>query len=319
MSNHPRSIFGPLLLITVGGILFLTQTGSLPTANLWALTHIWPYVIIAAGVGLILRSYWRYANLLLDICIVSGAVLSIVYAPQLGWDNPYMGFVYVGQGVHIGQSEPGSGKMITEMRDISDFNELTLEYPAQVMITQGESVSVKIEAEDNILPGLQTRVSNNRLEIFYKADDGKYVRPTKNVRIMVVVKNLNFSSSGDLTINRLATDSLDISLSGAGELKVNDITAQRFNVELSGAGSITADGKVEEFRLNISGFGSFSGNNLQTQIADVDLNGTGGATIWVEKQLDVTISGAGSVNYYGTPYVSKQVNGIGIVSESGSK
>jgi len=322
MSKYYRSIFGPLLLIATGAIWLLTRAGTIPNSNLWALTHIWPYFLIVAGVGLILRAYWSYTNILMDILIVGGAVLSIVYAPQLNWDNPSMGFVFVGHDVHIGPSTPGSGKVIAETRDVNDFTAIELSYPAMVTVTQGNSVSVKIEAEDNILPGLQTRVRNNKLEIFYQNDDGNYIRSTKTVKIMIIVKDLedvDFSSAGDLTINGLDVNSLDISLSGAGDLNVNDITAKRFDVGLSGAGSMTASGKVEDFTLSISGFGSFSGNDLQTQTSDVDLSGAGSATLWVEKQLDATISGAGSVNYYGSPSVSKQVNGIGSVTRSGDK
>jgi len=322
MSKYPRSIFGPLLLRAAGAIWLLTRAGTIPAANLWALTHIWPYVLIAAGVGLILRSYWRYTNILMDVLIIGGAVLSIVYAPQLDWDNPSMGLVFVDQGFHVGPSKPGSGKVVTEMRDVNDFTSLELSYPAKVTVTQGESVSVKIEAEDNVLPELQTTVRNNRLVINYKAENGYYVRPTKPVKIMIVVKdlkNVDFSSAGDITINGLDINSLDISLSGAGNLEVNDIVAKEFGVDLSGAGSMTANGKVVDFTLNISGFGSFSGNDLQTQTANVDLSGAGSATVWVEEQLDATISGAGSVNYYGSPHVNKQVNGIGSISGSGSK
>jgi len=76
--EYKRSIFGPLLLIAIGAIWLLTKSGYIPTANLWALTHIWPYVLITAGVGLILRPYWKYISIVLDIVIVGGAVLAIV-------------------------------------------------------------------------------------------------------------------------------------------------------------------------------------------------------------------------------------------------
>jgi hypothetical protein len=41
--------------------------------------------------------------------------------------------------------------------------------------------------------------------------------------------------------------------------------------------------------------------------------------VWVDNDLDATISGAGSVNYYGSPAVTKQVSGLGGVSKSGDK
>jgi hypothetical protein len=320
--SQPKSLFGPLLLIAAGAIWLLTKSGNIPSSNLWALTHIWPYVLIAAGIGLILRAYWKYASVLLDVIIIGGAVLAIVYAPKLGWDNPSMNAIFVDGDFHVGPSERGSGNVITSTREVSDFNAIKVEYPAQVIVTQGKSESVKIEAEDNLLPGLQTRVRNNTLEIFYKVEDGEYVSPTKPVKVTIVVTNLkevDFESAGELTLNGIESDELDISVSGAGNLKLTEITVKGLSVDLSGAGSMTASGEADDFNLTISGFGSFNGKDLHNQTADVNLSGAGSATVWVDDELDATISGAGSVNYYGSPKVNKQVSGVGGVSKSGDK
>jgi hypothetical protein len=320
--SQQRSFFGPLLLIAAGTIWLLIMTGRVPSSNLWALTHIWPFLLIAAGIGLILRSYWQYANILLDIIIIGGTVFSILFAPQFGWDSPSMGMVFIGDEFYIGPSDPGSGMVVTETREVSDFNAIELNYPAQVTVTQGDSVSVKIEAEDNVQPGLQTRVRNNTLEIFYKVEDGEHVNPTKAVKIKIVVEDLkevNFVSAGELILNGIEADQLDVSLSGAGNLKVNDLVAQKFGVNLSGAGSMSANGEADGFKLIISGFGGFNGKDLHTKTAEVNLSGAGSATVWVEDELDAQISGVGSVNYYGSPEVTKQVSGVGGVVKSGDK
>jgi hypothetical protein len=320
--SHPRSLFGPLLLVAAGAIWLLIQYGSVPSSNLWALTHIWPYVLIAAGIGLILRSYWQYANMLMDVIIIGGAVFSILYAPQLGWDNPSMFYVFDDSNFSFGPGKAASGPIVTEDRAVESFNSIEVDYPAQIFVTQGDSTSLKIEAQEDVLPGLQTRVRSNRLEIFYTVQDGNRINPTKSVKITIVVKdlkNVDFGSAGELTITGLETNNLDISLSGAGSLKVNDLTAKRFGVDLSGAGSMSADGKADIFSLNISGFGSFNGKDLQTKTADVNMSGAGSATVWVEDNLDANVSGVGSVNYYGSPSVSKNVSGVGGVSKSGDK
>ena len=51
------------------------------------------------------------------------------------------------------------------------------------------------------------------------------------------VKNLDdveFSSAGELTIDKLESDELDVSLSGAGNVELNDIQATDLHVSLSG-------------------------------------------------------------------------------------
>jgi hypothetical protein len=223
---------------------------------------------------------------------------------------------------YFGPGERGSGNVISQEREVSGFNAIEVNYPAEVTVRQGESASVTIEAEDNLLPGLQTRVRNNTLEIFYRVEDGKHVNPTENVRIEIVVENLEevrFESAGRLTIEGIQADGLKVSVSGAGDLNLIDITAKDLFVNLSGAGSMSASGEAEDFGLVISGFGSFDGKELHTQTADINLSGAGSAEIWVEAELDAQISGAGSINYYGSPEVTKDISGLGSVSKSGDK
>jgi len=322
MENR-RSIFGPLLLIAAGSIWLLVKSGNIPSANLWALTHVWPFLLIAAGVGIILRPYWKFTGVLLDILIIGGLVAAIVYAPKFGWATPAMGFAsWDGNDVYLGPSDPSSGVMKTETRKVSDFHALEIDYPAEVTITQGTAASVKIEAEDNVLPGLITQVKNGTLNISYKSKDGKHVNPTKVVKITIVVKELDdveFSSAGELTINGLKTDKLDFSLNGAGKVTISDITTKALKLDLSGAGSLEATGTADDLDLNISGFGSFEGADLHSQTAKVNISGAGSASVWVDDELNANVSGAGSINYYGSASVSKDVSGVGSVNHKGNK
>ena len=143
---------------------------------------------------------------------------------------------------------------------------------------------MKIEADDNFLPGLKTEVRNGTLDIFYKTENGKHVNPTKIVKITIVVKDLaevNFSSAGELTIEDLETDNLDVSLTGAGNLKLNNILAQHLTVNLSGAGSTTAAGTADDLDLNISGFGDFKGGELHSKTARVSISGAAPLCGWI--------------------------------------
>ncbi len=318
-----RSLFGPLLLIAAGVVWLLVKSGTIPTANLWALTHIWPFLLIAAGLGIILKSYWSYTSIVLDVLIIGGALLAILYAPQLGWTRPSMLTMFNTNGdIFMGPGERGSGNVVSQTRDVSDFDVIDVEYPAEVFIRQGNSESLEIEAEDNLLPNLRTEVRNGRLEIFYRREGGKHVNPTKTVTITIVVKDLkdvNFSSAGEITIEKLETDNLDASLSGAGNLNLDDVQIKGLQVSLSGAGSLNASGTVDDLDVSISGFGDFKGGDLHSQNARVSISGAGSATVWVDNDLNAQISGAGSIRYYGSASVTRQISGVGGINHAGDK
>lgn len=320
--QKPRSIFGPLLLIAAGVMWLLIKAGTVPVANLWALTHVWPFLLIAGGLGLILRSYWPYSSLVLDVLVIGAIILAILYAPQLGWTGPSMMLMFNNREPYFGPGERGSGNVVNETREVSNFHAIEIDYPAEVIIRQGNQESLEIEAEDNLLPNLKTEVRGGTLEIFYRREGGKHVNPTKTVRITIVVRNLDevdFTSAGELTIEGLKATNLEVSLSGAGDLDLKDVRLEELSVNLSGAGNMTASGVADTLDMTISGFGGFRGSDLHSKKAEVSISGAGSATVWVDDDLDASISGAGSVSYYGSPAVTRQVSGVGDVSHAGEK
>jgi hypothetical protein len=316
-----RSLFGPFVLIATGLVWLLIELGNIPVGNLWALTYIWPYLLMAVGVGLVLGSRWPITRMFVSGLVVLGLVLAIVFAPQLSWNQaPAWGsFTWSDTGGSI----RGSGAVVTETRQVSNFDSLEVDFPAELTIQQGSSTSLTVEAEDNLMPQLATRVSGHTLYIENSQPDWtKRVNATRPVRIHMTVRDLKrveLPSAGTVHIEALEIDRLEISISGAGTVNVSDLSAQDLSIHLSGAGNITASGSVDNLSMDISGFGGFQGGDLASQAADITISGAGSATVWAVDSLSVGISGTGSVNYYGSPRVNQQISGLGSVSRSGDK
>ena len=309
-----RSLFWPLTLIAIGVTWLLVSMNIIPTANLWALTYIWPYVLIALGAGLILRSYLPAVGWIVSALIVLGAVAAVFFAPQLGWaGGPGLAF-----GSDFGGGVPGSGKIESETREAQDFLALSIHYPADIVIEQGQDESVKIEADDNLLPQLLTEVNGDTLVIDNKEEIwSKRVNPTARVKITIIVKDLHRIESfgvGNLQVNGLKTDELDLNLSGAGEMILNDLDAGKLEVRLTGTGAIGASGSADELDLRISGVGDFDAPKLESKVANVRISGAGSATVFVEDDLTVRVSGTGSVDYHGSPTLHEHITGTGSVN-----
>jgi hypothetical protein len=319
-----RSIFWPLVMIAVGVLWLLNSMGVIPSANFWALTHLFPFLLIALGLGLILRAYWRYGGMLISLLVVAGAVLAVIYAPQFGWNNsPNWGWNIIQFEPGFGGRITGSGVVETETHQLEEFNALVVEYPAEIVVRQGDSERVIIEAEDNLLPQLGTEVRGDTL--YFESTERYWdnrVNPTEPVFVTLTVielKDLQFSTAGKLLVESLFTDSLELSISGAGDVTLEDLDAESLDFSLSGAGNAEADGIIDNLEMRISGMGNFNGGDLQTQNAEVRISGAGNATLWVEERLDANISGAGSIDYYGNPDINKNVSGVGSIDKIGDK
>ena len=316
-----RTIFWPLVMVATGIVWLMIGSGIIPAGNLWALTHILPYILMMLGLGLILRAYWPYTGLLVSTLTVVGAVLSIVFAPQLGWAGaPIRGWDIGGE---FSGAKSGSGVNETQTRELGKFSSVVIRYPGEIVVEQGSDHSVTITTDNNLLPQLSTEIRDGSLYIENgEADWDLRVMPTKPVVMRITVPELNeldFSSAGSLRIDHFQGQDLDINISGAGDVNLSDLDFASLNFRLSGAGSVNADGQVEEIHVRISGFGDFDGGDLKAQSAEVVISGAGTAKLWVSEQLDAEISGAGEIQYYGDPEVNQRINGAGTVVKLGMK
>jgi hypothetical protein len=222
------------------------------------------------------------------------------------------------------------GKVITpsnvttsENRDVSGFNTIDFSTYGKINIMQGDKESLNISGPDNLVPEISTTVNNGTLII--KTNEDITINPLNNDNPLVftiVVQDLlglKLSGAGDVQIETLSTPSLNINMSGAGKITQNQITTDGLFITLSGVGGIDITGKATQATIDISGAGSVNAPDLQIQTANVTISGLGGATVWVTDQLTGSISGAGSVSYYGSPQANTNSSGLGKFNSLGSK
>jgi hypothetical protein len=316
-----RSLFWPFFLIAAGIVWLLIDLQRLPIENLWGLMYIWPFLLMAAGISLILRARWPVTRFFVSGLTVLGMLLAVLFAPQFGWNRaPSWSFFNFAD---FNGSVRGSGVVVSQTRPLEDFTNIEINYPVELTVSQGSANSVAVTAENNLMPQLATRVSGSTLYIENSQPDwGKRVNPTRPVILHLTVKNLqrvDFPSAGTLTVGKLQTDHLDLSISGAGSVNLSNLSTQALTVNLSGAGNITASGTADALNIDVSGFGSFNGADLASQTVGISISGAGNATVWAKTSLNASISGTGSVRYYGAPSVSREVSGLGSVTGLGGK
>jgi hypothetical protein len=212
----------------------------------------------------------------------------------------------------------GSGHVITETRPISAANAVSLAGVGELTIVQGEPESLVIEAEDNIMPLIRTKVEGGRLEI-----SEKDASPTKPIRFTLTIKDLTkIISTGAGTIRSakfVSPGPLDFRVEGAGTVDFEQIECASVNVVLSGAGDVKLQGHTRNQDVELSGAAKYAAGDLRTHSAKVRISGAGNARVWATSDLDAEISGVGSVDYFGTPIIKKQISGVGDLHSLGDK
>ncbi len=196
---------------------------------------------------------------------------------------------------HIGKGIKGSGNRKSEKRDLPAFKsiETTGAYDIDVMCQK--PASFEIEADDNILPLIKTEVRDG---VLYVSNQERY-----NTRKAVALR---------ISLPEL----IAVSSRGAGEITIQDANGDNLKIESTGAASIKAAGKVKSATISSTGAGDIDASRLQTENARVTVAGAASVNVYVTEQLDVSVSGVGSVSYSGNPRtVNKSVSGIGSVNK----
>lgn len=116
------------------------------------------------------------------------------------------------------------------------------------------------------------------------------------------------SGASDLDID-LVADSFKADVSGASTLK-GSLETGKTDIELSGASDVRLAGSGTDLILYASGASGARLTGFSVVNADVTLSGASDANIDVSVKLDINISGASSLDYYGEPSLGKtQISG----------
>jgi hypothetical protein len=190
----------------------------------------------------------------------------------------------------------GSGIFKTESREVTTFSSISFQSVGRLKVRQTGKESLTIIAEDNILPILETRVSDQTLYI--SNEHGSSIDPTKPIEFLVEVKSLE-----------------NLNTKGVGSVEVTGIQGRKLSVSLDGVGSMTISGRVDVLDLSLSGVGSFQGQELKTNQAKVRNKGVGNAVVNVSERLEASVLGVGSIEYIGSPQVQESVKGMGSVKK----
>jgi hypothetical protein len=208
----------------------------------------------------------------------------------------------------------GSGNVITEARDVKDFDAISVQGFGEVRIEIGPFSPLTIEAEDNVLPHIVSEVDGSTLEL--RTEEGIGFRDVE-VPIctitMPALTGISISGSGDVEAAGIAAGSFDISISGSGDVRLTEMDVTSLDVSISGSGDVRVTGKADGVSVSISGSGNFRGRDLVGADGAVSISGGGSVEIQAIETLDVEIRGSGNVVFSGDPVVTESISGSGSV------
>ena len=188
----------------------------------------------------------------------------------------------------------GSGVRKTEKRDLPAFTAIETTGAFDVQVSCQKSPSFEIEGDDNILPLIETEVRNG---------------------VLRVSSHKPFNTQQPISLRINVADLTSVSSTGAGKFVVSNLKNENFEIRSTGAAYVVAEGQSTAVKIRSTGTGKIDSLDLHAARVEVSVTGAASVDVYASEQLDVTVSGAGRVTYSGDAKLTKRVSGAGQVNK----
>lgn len=214
----------------------------------------------------------------------------------------------------FGPGESGNGNIVEDLREIeSEFDAVEASEGITVFITQAPEYSVRVEADENIIDNIGTRVRNGELQVYATESIGK---ATKNVYVhMPKITSLEVNSGADL-ISESPIESATLAVAGSsgGMLKVA-INAQDTEVDASSGANLDLSGTTGRLDVDASSGANIRARDLQSSVCKASASSGANISVYAEDELTAGANSGANIRYRGDAVVHKKKSFSGNVSK----
>ena len=193
---------------------------------------------------------------------------------------------------------------------VGEYNGIRVDGVCEIQYYAAPSNTVTLEVQPNLREYFVIEVENGVLivrtkkKISYNSDKAPVLTvSTPALNRLTITGACTFK-----TIDRIKADTFILDINGAGDGKI-ELDANRLVATVSGAGSFELSGKADNAQIKLSGAGELKAFSLQIREASVNFSGAGAIMISCSEKLSVEASGAGKVEYKGSPILSVNTRG----------
>lgn len=211
----------------------------------------------------------------------------------------------------------GNGTMKKESRTVGNFTAVDSRGSMNVDISYGQGNTISVEADENLLPYIVTKVEGDKLLITTE----KAGISSKNKLVvhitMAKVTGLMVSGSGNITGSGQFSNenTTKLAVSGSGNMKLGFASFSAIDASVNGSGNMElTDGKAASINATVSGSGNIGAYAVESKKVKARVSGSGNVKVTASESLEAVSSGSGNVYYKGpATVVNAQSHGSGKV------
>jgi len=203
----------------------------------------------------------------------------------------------------------GKGDPVVKEYTVGGYDKIRIEGYADVRYYASPSDVVTLEIQPNLLDYCVVEVVGGELVFRTTKTITTTITPVLTVSAPVLT-SMAFSGAGYFTAyDKVTSDSFSLSVSGAGGGKA-ELSVKDLSIHIAGAGGFELSGTADAADITMSGTGSVNALSLETRYTSVIMSGVGTVKVNCTETLKINGSGAGTVEYKGSPNVDLERAGL---------
>jgi Putative auto-transporter adhesin, head GIN domain len=210
----------------------------------------------------------------------------------------------------------GSGNIVTETRNTGSFDAISVGGSFDVEVKMGDVVSVVVEADDNIIKYIETKVSGNTLKI--RTED-LHSYSDVHMKVYVTVpslKAISASASAEVTGENILKSSEKLTFKASSSSNINaEVDAPEIETDANSSATITLSGRTKEHKSEASSSANVEAFGLLSENTTANVSSSANIEVYASVTLNAKASSSGSVEYKGAATVTKSENSSGSVSK----
>lgn len=178
-----------------------------------------------------------------------------------------------------------------------DSDSVTIEVPSDIHYARGQGTKVVVKGDPSVLDHLEIKDG--------KIEANCHMRHWRGNTLDITLPGREFRK---------------FELEGMANLFLKDLAQKELVIDIAGKGEVTADGKVDDFKIDIAGKGDVHAKDLIVKTVKLDIAGRGDVETSPQDDANIDIAGSGDVKLYSEPkHIDTSIMGSGNVEHLAKK
>ncbi|NND09981.1 MAG: DUF2807 domain-containing protein [Flavobacteriaceae bacterium] len=212
--------------------------------------------------------------------------------------------------MNLGPGISGNGNVTTETRDLdASFIGIKASEGLDVYLTQGNSESIKVQADENLHEIILTEIRNGVLHIHTSEN----IRRSSAQKVMVQfddIENITSTSGSDVySTNTIKADRLELKSTSGSDMEL-DIDANSIICNSTSGSDMRLSGTTDRFTAESNSGSDIKAGNLKARICNASASSGSDITLYSSEELTARASSGGDITYYGNPSKVNKKDGV---------